>query len=425
MKTTMQARSPVPTPAQPALTRRRFLGGALAAAATAASPAILRGRPAETPAPPAAPPVFTRKIKLGLIGCGGRGSWIGNLFKQHGGYEMHALADYSPAVAERCGQALGVDRTRRFSTLSGYKRLLESGVEAIAVETPPCFIPEQAQAGVEAGLHVYTAKPVAVDVPGCLQIQATGQAATRKQRCFLVDYQMPTDPANQEVLRRIRLPDFGALARVSSVGVCGGFADPPLTGSLESRIHNLIWVNDIVLGCDYIGNFDIHAIDAALWAIGERPVAATGASRVCRPQPHGDARDVIANVFEYASGLIHDHQGQALRNGAKDELSVRVYGTTGNALINYWGAATCKTGEDGFNGEVATLYEAGARSNIGTFYRNITEGNFENAVVRRAVDGALACILGREAAARRCRLTMTDLLKENRRLALDLQGLKI
>ena len=111
-----------------ALTRRRFLGGTLAAATVSLGP--WGGLAAEAPAAPAE---FDRKIKLGVVGNGGRGAWIAGLFKKHGGYEMHAVADYFQDVADRCGDALGVDQARRFSTLSGYKRLLESGVEAVAL----------------------------------------------------------------------------------------------------------------------------------------------------------------------------------------------------------------------------------------------------------------------------------------------------
>ena len=73
---------------------------------------------------------------------------------------------------------------------------------------------------------------------------------------------------------------------------------------------------------------------------------------------------------------------------------------------------------------MANLYEAGASRNIDTFYRNVTEGHFTNDTVARAVDGALTCILGREATARRARLTMTQLLAENKRLEVNLKGLK-
>ena len=170
----------------------------------------------------------TRKVKLGLVGCGGRGSWIANLFKQHGGYEFHAVADYFPARAEKCGNELGVDHSRRFSTLSGYQRLIESGVEAVALEVPPYFFALHAQAAVDAGLHVYMAKPIAADVPGCLAIQQAAKTATGKQRCFFVDYQMPTDPANIEVRKRILAGGLGKISQVSTIGICSGFPDPPL-----------------------------------------------------------------------------------------------------------------------------------------------------------------------------------------------------
>jgi myo-inositol 2-dehydrogenase / D-chiro-inositol 1-dehydrogenase len=403
------------------LTRRHFLNRTLAATTAAASLRTLSWS-AELPATP--PGKFERKIKLGLIGCGGRGSWIGGLFKKHGGYDIRAVADYFPEVSNATGEALGVDASRRFSTLSGYQRVLESGVEAVALETPPQFFPEHARAAAAAGLHIYMAKPVAVDVPGCLQIEAAAKAATQKRRCFFVDYQLPTDPANQEVKQRIGSEGFGKTVRLVTAGMCGGFSDPPRTANLESRLRNLIWVNDIALGCDYLGNYDIHAIDAALWLLGERPTAASGVSRVARPNPHGDSHDVCTVLYEYQSGVLHDHIGQALKNFSGDDLSCRIYGQTGNARLTYWGKAEFRSYDDVFNGEVQNLYEAGVVRNIARFYQDVTEERLGNDSVSRAVDGALACVLGREAAARHQRLTMEQVLKENRRREVDLAGLK-
>ncbi len=408
------------------LNRRRFIGGALAVTVSATQLAALRGLSADAPLQETQPAEFKRKIKLGLIGCGKRGSWIAKLFKQHGGYEVHALADYFPEAGDKCGDALGVDKARRFSGLSGYRRVIESGAEAVALETPPYFFPEHARAAVEAGLHVYMAKPVAVDVPGSLQIKAAGRLATQQRRCLLVDYQMPTDPSNQEVRRRIQAEGLGKLAQVLTLGISHGFEDPPrTTATIESRLQRLVWVNDVALGCDYIGNNDIHAIDAALWVIGQRPVAAMGASRICRQEPHGDSRDVCSVVYEYADGLVHNHFGQGLPNQSQEELSCRIHGQKGHALLNYLGKAQLRSFDDAYTDDVPNLYEAGVVRNIAAFYLNVTEGHFENETVRRAVDGALTCILGREAAARRSRLTMDDLLKANKRLEVDLIGLKI
>jgi predicted dehydrogenase len=344
---------------------------------------------------------------------------------KHGGFEFVAAADYFQEVADKTGDALGVDKARRFSGLSGYKKVLDSGVDALVIQDVPCFYPEQAAAAVEAGLHVYMAKPVAADVPGCLAIQAAGKRATEKRRCFLVDYQMPTDPLNIEVAKRVQAGALGPIAQVATVGICGAFNDPPKTATLESRLQGLIWVNDVALGCDYIGNFDIHAIDAALWVLGRRPVAAAGFSQVARPNAHGDARGVCSVVYHYADGLVHNHFGQGLPNGAEGELSCRLHGPTASALVNYWGKAFVRGGAQHFGGgQIANLYEAGATRNIAEFHRNVTEGRFENETVQRAVDGALTCILGREAAARGKLLTMDELIKENKKLDVDLTGLK-
>ena len=395
--------------------RRRFVGGALAAAAAAPFLGI-SVRVADQEA--------KRKVRLGVVGNGGRGGWIAKLFQKHGGYEMHAVADYFQAVADKCGDALGVDKARRFPGLSGYRKLIDSGVEAIALENIPCFFPEQAAAAVAAGLHVYMAKPVAVDVPGTLAIGELGRQSTKKNRVFLVDYQMPTDPAHIEILKRIREGGLGKMAQVHTIGFTNAFPDPPVQATIENRMQGLMWVNDTALGCDYVGNYDIHAIDTAVWVIGQRPLAAMGASRVCRADPHGDARDVCSVVFEYADGLVHNHLGQALANNNDGILDCRVHGTKANAALSYWGKAFIRGGDKHYVGKVENLYEAGAVRNIAAFHQNITEGKFENETALRSVDSTLAVILAREAGLRHGRLTMEELIKENKKLAVDLTGLK-
>jgi len=397
------------------VTRRHFLSGLTAASVV--GPWVSRA--ADAPAPSA------RKIKIGLVGGGGRGSWIAGLFQKHGGYQFHGVADYFQAVADRAGDTLGVDKSRRFSGLSGYRKLIDSGVEAVLLEVPPHFFAEQASAAVAAGLHVYMAKPVAADVPGCLAIEAAGKLATEKQRVFLVDYQMPTEPANIEVAKRVQAGALGKLAQVQTFGVCGGFSDPPKTANIESRLQGLVWVNDIALGCDLLGNFDIHAIDAALWLIGERPIAATGFSRISRVDPHGDGHDVCSLVYQYANGVVHNHFGQALNNTSDSVLMAICHGPLAYAQVNYWGKAFVRGGPQQYNGgAVDNLYDTGAMRNIASFHQQISDGDFANASVRRAVDGCLTCILGREAAERGIYLTMEQLIKENRRLEVNLEGLK-
>lgn len=406
------------------LNRRRFLGGALTVAASASSLAALPGLAAESSPPESKPVEFKRKIKLGIIGNGGRGAWIANLFQKHGGYQMHAVADYFPEVADKCGDELGVDKARRFSTLSGYKKLIESGIEAVVLETPPYFFPEHARAAVEAGLHVYMAKPVAVDVPGALSILASGKKATERNRCFLVDYQLPTDAHNIEIAKQIRAGEIGKPAIITSRYFGGGWPDPPRTATEESRLHRLIWCNDIAWGGSHHVNACIHSIDGVLWVLGKRPVSAVGSSQIARDNPHSDSHDVIAVTFAFADGLGWDHCGRHLNNLYPFESGALIHGTTGFAQVSYGGRVQLRGPESSYSGEVVNLYEAGAARNIADFYRNATEERFENANVSRAVDSTLTTILSREATMRRVRLTMEELIQENRRLDVDLKGLK-
>ena len=97
------------------LSRRTFLGGTLATLPLAA----IAANAAETNAPAAKPQLFERTIKIGIIGGGSRGSWISELFKKHGGYTIHAMADYFEGVADKSGEAMGVDPTAGALLLAG------------------------------------------------------------------------------------------------------------------------------------------------------------------------------------------------------------------------------------------------------------------------------------------------------------------
>jgi predicted dehydrogenase len=189
-------------------------------------------------------------------------------------------------------------------------------------------------------------------------------------------------------------------------------------------LRSLIWVNDVAIGGSYHVNACIHAVDGALWIAGARPTSACGYSRIARPGPHGDSHDVFSLTFEFADGLIVSHRGKHLNNQTGFDVAVQIQGQTGHAQIGYGGKVFVKGPQNGYNGDVQNPYEAGAVRNIATFHKNIAEGDCANPTVRRSIDGALTTILGREAGLRRTRVTMAELLAENRRLEVDLSGLR-
>ena len=94
----------------------------------------------------------------------------------------------------------------------------------MAIESPPYFHHEQAAAAVEAGVHVYMAKPMAVDVPGCRSIEASARRAEEKKLAYLIDFQTRTDPFYQEAIRRVQKE--ASIGRIVS-GEASYFASDP------------------------------------------------------------------------------------------------------------------------------------------------------------------------------------------------------
>jgi len=336
------------------------------------------------------------------------------------------VADYFADVADRCGEQLSVPVARRFSGLNGYKRLMASGVEAVALETPPYCFPPHAHEAVRTGLHVFMAKPVAVDVPGCRAIEAAAEEATRRGLTFLVDYQIPTDPNNIEVVEHIRRGAIGKIVTAHSYYLARSWPDPPKGKTIEGRLQHLIWVNDTAIGSGYHGNACIHAIDAVLWAVGKVPVAAMGLSRIGRPDPHGDSHDTLSLTYDFGGGLFLNHRAKHLPDqySTADFCGCYIHGTAGYAWLSYSARAQLLSETESVSRDVQNLYEAGAVRNIAAFYKAITQRDASNPTVARSVAGALTTILGREAALRGRRLTMAEILRENKRLPLDLKGLR-
>ena len=405
-------------------TRRSFIKRS---AAMAASTALVAAGPAIAADPVSATTdhkEISRKIKLGLIGCGGRGGWLGDLFQKHGGYEIHATADYFADLAEKAGDRFGVDKRRRFSGLDAHKRLLASGVEAVTVVNVPRFHAEHGYAAIQAGCHVYAAKPVAIDVPRALVVQAAGKLANEKKLCYLVDYQLSTDPINIEVVKRVHEGGLGRLEHVDSVGFSPPWREPAVH-TLEDRLRAGRWLSTIALSGDVITENTIHSINAVLWLVGRRPTSAIGRTRVTRPKPRDDYREVYLVTYEFDDGLLWTHRCQSLNNQLDWALNLNAFGDRATALVSYRGKSYLKGGPKHFGGgTVESLYDQGAIRNIATFYRNIIDGRFDNPTVPQAIDDVLTAVLGREACARRCEVTMEQILRENKELKVDLSGLK-
>ncbi|MDX9867249.1 MAG: Gfo/Idh/MocA family oxidoreductase [Kiritimatiellia bacterium] len=397
-----------------ALSRRRFVTAA-GAAGFAAVTAPVRAQP---------PAVTGPKIKLGLIGCGGRGKWIADLFLKHGGYELVAAADYFEDRVKEAGEKFGVPEARRFTGLDGYKRVLDGKPDAVAIITPPYFRPEQAAAAVEAGCHAYLAKPVAVDVPGCRSIEASAQKAAAKKLCFLVDFQTRVNPFYQEALRRVHQGAIGDFVFGEASYQCGrlGIQAPP--GTAEARLRN--WVFDKALSGDIITEQNIHALDVMSWVHRRPPLHAFGTGGRKVRLDVGDCWDYFTLHFQYPNqvGMVFDSR-QFDGHGTAEGILCRMFGTRGVLETSYGGTVMIRGGGEAFyrGGNTKQIYSEGAIANIAAFHTAVRDGDCSNGTVAPSVQSNLVTLLGRKAAYTGRLVTWDEIARDTERLDGRLAGL--
>ena len=366
------------------------------------------------------------RVEVGCIGLGERGELIARLLTaNHKGYQIVSVADYFPQIANKKGNDFKVAKEKRHSGLSGYKKVIEDKVDAVILETPPCFFPKHAAAAVEAGIHVYMAKPVASDVWGCQEILKAGRKAGKNNQVFLIDFQVPTEKYNIEIVKRCHEGLLGKVGMLSSIYCDEAFDDPPKTKTIESRLQRLIWVNDIDLGGGMLVNAGIHAVDAGLWLADARPIIATGSARKVKLNKNGDTNDVYSVTYQFDNGLIMNHRGEHMRNTHGFTCDCAAYGSEGYANISYRGQTILRGNKGGYRGgDVGNLYVNGIHRNLDKFEKAVREQDYANDTLHRSVDSTLTTILGRQAGMKNGTVTWDEMIEENEKFEVDLTGLK-
>jgi len=405
-----------PAEQPPPLNRRHFITGTLATAAAFSiiKPALVRG--AETNA----------KVRLGLIGCGGRGTWIADLFAEHGGYQIVGAADY---FADRAGEVAAKHQlapAQVFTGLKCHERMIErGGLDAVAIISPPYFHPEQVQAAVRAGLHVYLAKPAAVDVPGCQSIKESGLAAGRKGRVFLVDFQTRANEFFIEAMKRVHAGALGELAFGESIYQAGRLKVKAEPGTPEARLRN--WVFDQMLSGDIIVEQNIHTLDVMSWTMKDTPplrCSGTGGRKV--RVDVGDCWDNFALTYEYPNNVgVAFSSRQFDAHGEPGGIINKLFGSKGVLLTKYGGDVLIRGGKETFyrGGNTGQIYKEGAMANIRSFHDSVTRGDVTNPTVEPAVLSTLVAIMGRTAAWTHRPVTWEEITRSTQRLEADLKGL--
>ncbi|MCG6925182.1 MAG: Gfo/Idh/MocA family oxidoreductase [Acidobacteria bacterium] len=405
-------------PQQPAgstASRREFL----AAAAAIGGPLLVSPREARGSQ-------ASSRLTLGCIGCGGRGTWIADLFQKHGGYEIRAAADYFQDKVDAFGEKLGVPVDRRHTGLDGYRQILDSDVDAVVIESPPFFHPSQARDAVEAGKHVYLAKPVAVDVPGCRTVEESGRRATEKGQCFLVDFQTRTDAFYREAVKRAQYGDIGRIVCGEATYICGPtwgeqaqwLEENP--GDPEMRLR--AWGLDRALSGDVITEQNIHALDVASWVLDAAPVKAAGTGGQ-KARAAGNCWDTFSVSFTFPEDVLVTFCSKQLGAGW-DDICCRMYGTDGTLDTHYFGEVSIRGRLPYKGGKIPNLYGAGAEANVADFHEAVTRGDWSNPTVAPSVRSNLTTIVGRTAAWRGAEVTWDEVMNASEVLEADLSGLR-
>lgn len=331
--------------------RRGFVRTGAAAAlggiplATLATPAPASGR--------AAPPPATRDaIRVGLIGCGGRGTGAAvQALSTAADVRLVAMADAFPDRVEESYRTLtsperddwlggdvdlagriDVPAERRFSGFDAYRQVIPL-VDVVILATPPGFRPIHFAAAVDAGKHVFMEKPVATDAPGVRTVLAAAERARAERLNVVVGLQRHYQTVYREWVDRIHAGMIGdvVLGRVywNSEGV---WVRPRQPGQTEMEYQMRNWYYFNWLCGDHIVEQHIHNIDVANWVFGGHPVRAQGqGGRLVRTGPdHGQIYDHHFVELEYEGG------GRVLSQcrhmpGCMNRVSEAFHGTNGTA----------------------------------------------------------------------------------------------
>lgn len=408
--------------------RRAFLATAGAAAGfMMVKPQLVRGSQANS------------AVRVGLLGCGGRGTADATSIAMNGPARIVALADlfedrlvtaqkHFDELANRRHHA-GIPATQMFQGPRAAEQILHSAeVDAVVIATPPYFHPQHLAAAVAAGKHVYCEKPVGVDVQGALRAIESGQRAEGRVSLD-VGFQIRKAPPFVELVRRIHAGALGEIACGEAYYYCPFLKMPdyPKAGPAELRLRH--WLHDRVLSGDIIVEQNIHVIDICNWVLESHPVKAIGAGgRKGRNETPGDCWSHFDVVFQYPNGA-HVSFSSCQFGKAGFEASERFFGTRGSCQSPYsgaiqiagdepwtWGGGPApgaqKPGEFSVTGNFSDNLAQADSEKHADFIQSIVTGKFHNQAALGA-ESALSAMLGRSAAYTGREATWDELLRSN------------
>jgi predicted dehydrogenase len=276
-----------------------------------------------------------KKFKVGVVGCGGRGSGamenILEASKVSGiQVEIYSVADFFPDRAATAAKKYEIPAERTFSGPAAYHEVMAQPVDIVILATPPMFRPTHLEAALNAGKHCFIEKPVAVDPVGARKVMALDDLAMQKGLSVVSGNQRRHQGS---YLRNQYAIANGAIGKIlgGTISWCGGALWFKERENGESDPNYLVrnWVSFSEMSGDHIVEQHVHNIDVANWFIGRPPVSALGFGGRARRKT-GNQFDFFSVDFNYGDDC-HIHSMCRQINGTYGGVNEFFSGTEGTA----------------------------------------------------------------------------------------------
>ncbi len=312
-------------------------------------------------------------LKVGLIGCGGRGTGaatqalmadsrvkltaMGDVFEDRLQQSLKSLSK-----TEGLASKIDVPPDRQFVGFDAYKQVLASGVDVVLLTTPPHFRPIHLQAAVAAGTHVFAEKPCAVDAPGVHSVLRSCEEAKKKNLAVVSGLCLRYHYPYREAVSRIQ---DGAIGDVRTL-LANDYRGPiwvkprqPEWTDMHWQMQN--WYYFTWLSGDFNVEQHVHNLDLCAWAMRDQyPVKAIGMGgrEVRKGTEYGNIFDHHGVVYEYANGTRLISNTRQIE-GCKSDISVTLLGSTGTAHLTERrnGVRISSQSEWEYSGEEKNLYQ--------------------------------------------------------------------
>ncbi|MCA9035420.1 MAG: Gfo/Idh/MocA family oxidoreductase [Planctomycetaceae bacterium] len=295
------------------VSRRMFMATGAAAVATSAVPGNLNA---------AIYADGSDRLKVGLIGCGGRGSGAASqALSAYEGAELVAFGDVFDDILESCRRRLTrsfnkegkpdrvtADDAHCYVGFDAYKQVIDAS-DVVLLATTPHFRPLHLRAAVDAGKHVFCEKPVAVDAPGVRSVLESTEIARQKNLSLVSGLCWRYHHGKRATFEQIRNGAIGDIVSMQCSYMTGGVWDPRRTpdqckNQMEYQLRN--WYYYTWLSGDFNVEQHIHSLDKMMWAMGDEPpvsISGSGGRQVRTDERYGNIYDHFNVVYQWANGV--------------------------------------------------------------------------------------------------------------------------